>query len=306
MVLCVGEILADMIGSEKDGQFVYERKAGGAPFNAACGIANLGAKASFAGSVGNDLIGEFLIGFAKKRGLKNLYINKRTEENTTLAFVQLDNCGERSFCFYRKNTADYKLPRLSDQILQKADIVHIGSLMLSENEGYKYALRLAKRAKALKKIVSFDVNFRSDIFKDENAAKERYKKLLEIADVIKFSEEEIDIFGEEYIKEKLFDKLLCISLGGNGSEWRLNGKSGRVNSIKVNPVDTTGAGDAFFAGVLSGLDGTDKSRWTEEFLNEVFLKANVCGALTTLKKGAIDGLPDVSQVEDALKELKSN
>lgn len=306
MVLCVGEILADMIGSEKDGQFVYERKAGGAPFNVACGIANLGAKASFAGSVGNDLIGEFLIGFAKKRGLKNLYINKRTEENTTLAFVQLDNCGERSFCFYRKNTADYKLPRLSDQILQKADIVHIGSLMLSENEGYKYALRLAKRAKALKKIVSFDVNFRSDIFKDENAAKERYKKLLEIADVIKFSEEEIDIFGEEYIKEKLFDKLLCISLGGNGSEWRLNGKSGRVNSIKVNPVDTTGAGDAFFAGVLSGLDGTDKSRWTEEFLNEVFLKANVCGALTTLKKGAIDGLPDVSQVEDALKELKSN
>lgn len=65
MILCVGEILADMIGTEKDGSFYYERKAGGAPFNVACAAAKFGADTAFIGSVGDDLIGDFLIGFAK-------------------------------------------------------------------------------------------------------------------------------------------------------------------------------------------------------------------------------------------------
>ena len=46
MILCVGEILADMIGTEKDGSFYYERKAGGAPFNVACAAAKFGVSAS--------------------------------------------------------------------------------------------------------------------------------------------------------------------------------------------------------------------------------------------------------------------
>lgn len=304
MVLCVGEILADLIGTERDASFYYERKAGGAPFNVACGIKKFGGHAAFAGSVGDDLVGQFLVGFAAARGLDGLLIDKLPERNTTLAFVQLDTSGERSFCFYRKNTADYVLPEIPDEILNGADIVHIGSLMLSEESGYGYALRLAARAGALNKLVSFDVNYRTDIFRDVDTAKQRAEKLMEAADIIKLSEDETEIFGEEYLSMRLGEKLLCISRGGKGSEWRFGGRRGRVKSLKVEPVDTTGAGDAFFAGVLKGLDGTARQNWTDEFLDGVFAEANVCGALNTLGRGAIDFLPDRQQIDKALGNLR--
>lgn len=106
----------------------------------------------------------------------------------------------------------------------------------------------------------------------------------------------MQVFTESYIKSELAAKLVCISLGGNGSEWRYKGKSNRIPSIKVTPVDTTGAGDAFYGGVLSKLDKISPSRWTEETLDSAFAFANVCGALNTLGRGAIDCLPDLQTV----------
>ena len=74
MLLCVGEILADMIGEEKNGITTYERKAGGAPFNVACALKKFGADVKFVGSVGDDLIGTFLINYAKDFGMDTTYI----------------------------------------------------------------------------------------------------------------------------------------------------------------------------------------------------------------------------------------
>ena len=300
MILCIGEILADMIGTVKDGSVWYERKAGGAPFNVACAAKKFGAKVKFAGSVGNDLIGNFLINFAKAQNLDGLIINRDGKRNTTLAFVELDENGERSFCFYRKNTADYNLPYIPESEFAEADVVHIGSLMLSEKEGFEYAESVARRAKAQGKTVSFDINFRTDIFKDSESAVKIYKKIIDYADVVKFSEDEVGVFTENYINKELGEKLVCISLGGNGSEWRYKGKSNRVPAIKVKPVDTTGAGDAFYGGVLSRLDGIKQPLWTADALDEIFAFANVCGALNTLGRGAIDCLPDLQTVNRML------
>lgn len=293
MILCAGEILADMIGAERDGVFVYERKAGGAPFNVACAVKKFGVKSAFAGSVGDDIIGGFLKDFVKSVKLDGLCLESDAQRNTTLAFVQLDRHGERSFCFYRKNTADYRMPEIPDGLFDSADIVHIGSLMLSEDEGAAYAARLAKRASSAGKTVSFDVNFRTDIFKDKESAVSRYKTMLEAADIVKFSEDEVEIFGQDYIDGRLKEKLVCITFGGNGSEWRYLGRRNAVPSVKVKPVDTTGAGDAFYAGVLSRLDGLQKSEWTDGVLNHALKFGNVCGALNTLGRGAIDSLPDL-------------
>lgn len=295
MILCVGEILADMIGGVRDGGYVYERKAGGAPFNVACAAKRFGARVGFAGSVGDDLIGAFLEEFAEQRGLDRLILNRDPERNTTLAFVQLDEKGERSFCFYRKNTADYHLPEISDALLRETEIVHIGSLMLSEETGRKYAEQLAVRAHALGKTVSFDVNFRTDIFRDRESALAIYRGIIRHADIVKFSEDEVEIFGEEYL-ETLSDKLVCVTLGGAGSEWRRGGKREKVSTIPVKPVDTTGAGDAFYAGFLSRLDGVSKEEWTEGFLSDALLYGNICGALNTQGKGAIDSLPASERV----------
>lgn len=303
MILCAGEILADMIGAERDGVFVYERKAGGAPFNVACAVKKFGVKSAFAGSVGDDIIGGFLKDFVKSVKLDGLCLESDAQRNTTLAFVQLDRHGERSFCFYRKNTADYRMPEIPDGLFDSADIVHIGSLMLSEDEGAAYAERLAERARSAGKTVSFDVNFRTDIFKDKENAVSRYKTMLEAADIVKFSEDEVEIFGRDYIDGRLKDKLVCITLGGNGSEWRYLGRRNAVPSVKVKPVDTTGAGDAFYAGVLSRLDGLKKSEWTDGVLNHALKFGNVCGALNTLGRGAIDSLPDLGLIQKTLNGI---
>ncbi len=304
MILSVGEILVDMIGCERDGVFCYERKAGGAPFNVACAVKKFGGSSAFAGSVGDDLIGDFLKKFAASRKLDGLCISTEMEHNTTLAFVDIDASGERSFCFYRKSTADYRLPEIDDALFEKANIIHVGSLMLSEEVGRKYADELMKRARYGGKTVSFDVNYRTDIFRDTKSAIALYKRYIERADIVKLSEDEYEIFGAEYVNG-LKDKLICITLGSRGSKWKFGGREGSANTISVKPIDTTGAGDAFYAGLLKKLDGVDKSGYTDEFLNGALRYANVCGALNTLGHGAIDSLPDAATVDKYFNETQS-
>lgn len=295
MILCVGEILVDMIAQENNGSISYLRKAGGAPFNVACAISKFGIDSAFVGSVGDDTIGKFLCNFIKKQNLKDYLIEENKNRNTTLAFVDIDETGERSFCFYRKNTADYILPVISDEMLDASNIVHIGSLMLSHNEGIEYAKTLISRAHRKGKLVSFDINFRTDIFENIDQAVKVYKEILELADIVKFSEDEVEIFNEEYVNS-LKDKLVCISLGEKGSRYFYNELTNTLPSIKVKPVDTTGAGDAFYAGILSQIDGLTIKDYTKEKLDYAFLFGNICGALNTLGKGAIDNLPTKEEV----------
>ena len=295
MLLCIGEILADMIGEEKNGIITYERKAGGAPFNVACALKKFGASVKFVGSVGDDLIGDFLIKYAKDFGMDTTYIHQDLERNTTLAFVELNEEGDRSFCFYRKNTADYFMPKVSDELIKMADTVCIGSLMLSDAGCVEYALEIINRAHAFGKTVAFDVNYRTDIYRDNESAVKTYKKILAVADIVKFSEDEVETFTEEYV-DSLSDKLVLITLGKNGSEWRYNGEKNQIPTITVKPIDTTGAGDAFFAGALSILDKNVGNPLTAELLDDSLRFGNVAGALNTTGRGAIDNLPDLDTI----------
>ena len=295
MLVCIGEILADMIGEEKNGITTYERKAGGAPFNVACALKKFGADVKFVGSVGDDLIGRFLIKYAKDFGMDVTHIHEDKERNTTLAFVELNEEGERSFCFYRKNTADYFMPSVSDELIKAADIICIGSLMLADSDCVRYALDIIERAHAFGKTVAFDVNYRTDIYRDKESAVQTYKKILSVSDIVKFSEDEVETFTEDYVNS-LSDKLVLITLGKNGSEWRYKGKSNRMPTITVKPIDTTGAGDAFFAGALSVIDKNAGKPLTEQLLNDSLRFGNVAGALNTRGKGAIDNLPDLDTI----------
>ena len=288
-----------MIGEEKNGIVTYERKAGGAPFNVACALKKFGAEVKFVGSVGDDLIGKFLINYARDFGMDTTYIHQNTQRNTTLAFVELNEEGDRSFCFYRKNTADYDMPPLSDELIGMADIVCIGSLMLADEKCVEYALDIIDRAHSMGKTVAFDVNYRTDIYRDKESAVKTYKKILAKADIVKFSEDEAQTFTEEYV-DTLCDKLVLITLGKEGSEWRYAGKKNRVSTISVKPVDTTGAGDAFFAGALSVIDKNMGAPLSEQLLNDALRFGNIAGALNTTGRGAIDNLPDLDTVKKYL------
>lgn len=305
MVICVGEILADMIAQPSDGILTYGRYAGGAPFNVACGIAKLGGEAGFYGRVGDDLIGDFLISFAQ-RNLAYCNVKKLPDRNTTLAFVELDEEGDRHFCFYRKHTADYCFDEADiSEIVQKANIIYVGSLALSEACGRQFMDKLITAAKSAGKKICYDVNYRDDIFSDAQSAKKIYAKYIGAADIVKLSEEEVGLFSEkgnidDAVKELAGrDKLVFVTLGGKGSLYCLDGKVNRVGAISLRPVDTTGAGDAYFAGVLSVLDQKGA-----EAAYDAAKTGSICGSLTTLGKGAIDAFPAREEVQKLISMLK--
>jgi fructokinase len=309
MILCIGEILADMIGKHEQGTTVYERFAGGAPFNVAVGIANLGAEVGFIGAVGNDLIGKFLADFAAKKGLTYKDITIDPIHNTTLAFVENDSDGERSFCFYRKNTADYHIPLKSLEKIKDSNIIALGSLMLSEKEGIHVADKVLELTKKYNKILSFDVNYRDDIYASKEDAINISLKYVKEAKIVKFSEEEIELLSNEsnidlgVKKITNPNQLVLVTLGKNGSRYYFHNEKVDVPTISIRPIDTTGAGDAFYAGVLAGLDGKDIDSISKEELVNILKRANICGAMACQKKGAMSSLPTKFELEVFTRQI---
>lgn len=303
MILSIGEILVDIF-KEGNNKTVFP---GGAPFNLAANIASFKGDVSFYGAVGNDEYGRFLLDFAKTK-LPSNFIEIKDNRDTTEALVTLDN-GERSFRFIRDNGSDYLLDinKLKEIDLSKASIVHIGSLMLSYQKGrdffYEAIEYIHKNSKCL---ISFDVNYRDDIFKDEDTAKEIFIEAIKTADIVKFTEDELELLSQQKdvlngLKTLLNDKQVAVvTLGKEGSIFFSNEKYIKVSSYPLKPIDTTGAGDAFYSYFLyrldKGLDINDKDQ-----IIDALRKANVTGALATQKKGAIDVVPSLEEIEEFLK-----
>ena len=287
MILSIGEILADVI-VDNNGKQKY---CGGAPFNLIVNAKRSGATAGFIGKVGSDETGKFLIEETSKYNLDYLDIQTDNNRDTTLALVTLTD-GERDFKFVRNDTADYNIDFESIDFskYQNLKIIHLGSLMLSEKSGVELANKIVDKAKSLGVKLSFDVNFRTDIFKDEKSAIETYLPYIKKADIVKFSDDELLLFTGEKDVEKGAKKiaksgqLILVTLGKNGSFYYLDGASGYVATAPVTPIDTTGAGDAFYGTFLAQIENLD---YTDNNLKSAMKLANENGAKTTLFKGAI-------------------
>ena len=291
MILCLGELLADMVGEKAQSGMIFKSFCGGAPFNVAVNAKNSGAKVAFVGKVGDDPVGRFLISEAKKANLDYLDVQLDNVRNTTLAFVTLTD-GERDFAFYRHDTADFNtdFSKIDFDKYSDLNIVHLGSLMLSEKTGRDFAKKVVKQTRKLGKILSFDVNFRMDIYNGLQDAIKAYKPFVEAADILKFSDDEIKDFtgisdvdnaAQSLARE---NKLIVVTLGSEGSKYFYNGKTGVVPTQKVKPIDTTGAGDAFFGTLLACLEGKEM---TIENIESAMAKANESGAQATQFLGAV-------------------
>ena len=291
MILCIGEILADMVGEKTENGLKFNAFLGGAPFNVAVNARQAGAKVGFIGRVGKDVIGRFCLSEAEKYALDNLDVQEDNDRNTTIAFVTLTD-GERDFAFNRHDTADFNIEfdKIDFAKYENLNIVHLGSLMLSEKNGKNFAEKVVKKVKKLNLKLSFDLNFRTDIFGDFEKAKKAYKPYIESADILKFSDDELKLYtGIEDIDAAVKsvakkNQLLTITLGSRGSMYYYNGECGIVPTEKVKPVDTTGAGDAFFGTFLANIEGKDYSK---ENLVSAMEKANISGARATQFMGAI-------------------
>lgn len=290
MILSVGEILLDVYAKENSSSLDMNGKIGGAPFNVAANIARNGGNVSFYGAIGKDGFGSFLAKEAEAYPFKTLLLDE-TEYPTTLALVSLRN-GERSFSFLRGADFHLSSERLNDFSLNKGNIIHLGSLMLNEEEGARFFLKTRAFARKKGVYLSLDINIRPTLFENQNEARYVFEEVCSCVDFLKASEEDLEFLGmspkelkNRYMKEK---SILFVSRSSNGSDVYIGNEHHSVPSKKIDVLDSTGAGDAFFARILLELDCCfDPYSLSIENWKEILMKANEDGANACLHQGAL-------------------
>ncbi|UKS27888.1 PfkB family carbohydrate kinase [Paenibacillus sp. HWE-109] len=309
-VVALGEYLIDFTpyGRSKAGQPLFERNPGGAPVNVVAALAKLGKKTGFIGKVGNDPFGVYLRDALLHVGVSDKGLVATEEAHTTMAFVQLDSDGDRSFHFARNPGADQLLraDELNLSMLAETRIFHFGSISMTTEPAYTATLKAVQVAKECGALITYDPNWRPSLWRDEEHALEVIHVGLSLADVVKVSEEELFFLTDEQDLEKaarhLVEQygltLLLVTAGGAGSFYQMKDWWGKMESFHVQTVDTTGAGDAFFGALLfEVLDlGKPLQVWQEEDLQEVLRFANAAGALATTRKGAIPSLGTLEEI----------
>jgi fructokinase len=314
-VTAVGELLIDFTpaGKSESGEVQFERNPGGAPANVLAALAKLGKKTAFIGKVGNDQFGHYLHSVLGKNNINTKGLVFSNETNTTLAFVHLDEQGDRSFSFYRNPGADMMLKEqeVNLELLEHTRIFHFGSVSMTHEPAVSATLMAIKYAKEKGHLISFDPNLRVNLWESLSHAKAMFNVGLQYANVLKISEEELEFIsgskdpqtGTDYIYKRYHTELIFVTMGAEGCYFRLGEKVGKCSGYKVESIDTTGAGDAFLAGILYQILENNRllSNLSLEDVEQMVSFANAVGALATTKKGAIPAMPSVEEI-NALRD----
>lgn len=311
-VVALGEILIDFteVGKNDQGITLFAQNPGGAPGNVCVALNRLGSDSAFVGKVGTDMHGDYLRKVLDQEGVDTSNLISDDDYFTTLAFVTLED-GERKFSFARKPGADTQIrfEEIDPELIKNARIFHVGSLSLTDEPARDATNRAVKLARDNGVLVSYDPNYRASLWPSEEKAIEEMRSLLPLADIVKISDEEIELITDtkdldEAVK-RLHDQgvgLVVITLGANGA-LASNGKNKViVEGFKSNVVDTTGAGDSFLAGILHQIvqRGVALDQLSEKDLEEAVRYANATAALTVQKLGAIPALPTDEQVSELI------
>ena len=311
-VTCFGELLIDMI-SANTGSLVdsdgFIKKFGGAPGNTASGLSKLGAPVSFIGKVGADPFGLFLKDSLNLNGVDTKGLVMSKTDRTTLAFVSLTASGERDFYFY-KGAHDTILPS-EVSLPTNTAIFHFGSLTQISVNANKTTEKLMSDAKKQNAIISYDPNIRESLWGDLDRARLIILDTAKKVNMLKVNEVEAQLLSGEadvpMTAKKLYTTnldILVITHGEKGCYYKTAKYEGAIPAIKVDVVDTTGAGDAFNAGFIYGLYkiGKRANELSKESLERILTRAVVIGSLTTTKKGAVTAFPTVKEIATYIKE----
>lgn len=305
----IGEMVIDFIPGSEPASYI--RKAGGAPANVAIAAAKNGLRSAMCCKVGDDDFGRFLMDTLTEYNVEAACPELCSEAVTTMAFVTLAENGERRFTFARKPGADMLLSEADVKEADVADsaIIHAGSCSLSAHPEADATVKAMRLGHEHGKLVSFDVNYRNLMWNDDVAACTRaVKDVLKYVDLLKISEEEVDMMGGEAAIPSLMLEngitLVVQTLGSEGARAYFGGTSFDVPGRHVKAIDATGAGDAFWGAFLSKLrlSGVEKaSDLTEEIIRQAMDYGNVSGCICVQQKGAIAAIPTREQIEAYMK-----
>lgn len=301
----LGDAVVDLI---PEGANAYLRCAGGAPANVAVGIARLGGTTGFIGRVGDDPLGRFMLQTLQQENVCTQHMSLDPQQRTSTVIVEL-NEGERSFTFMVNPSADQFLDLSDLPHFNSNDWLHCCSIALINEPSRSTTFEAIHRIKAEGGFFSFDPNLRESLWKSSAEMKSVVNQVVALADVLKFSEEELVFLTDSKdlseatskLAKRYPEKLIIVTLGKLGATYYLQGESELVSCKPLIPVDTTGAGDAFVSGLLFGISQVENWK-NSTALMQIIKQANACGALATTAKGAMSALPNKQQLDAFLAE----
>lgn len=268
-LLSVGELLADFIGHHVSSSLFdspdFRRYQGGSPANMAANMARLGNATAMVACVGNDNIGRYLIQQVSEAGVDPQHIATDPLAPTSIVIVSR-TAGTPDFIAYRTADCQIESAQLPDSLLAQATIFHTTCFALSRQPAQGAIVDAARRAQAAGCQVSIDANYAPSIWPDRHYARRILGAYCASGAFVKLSEDDAArIYGEvRPIETILADfhemgaTLICLTLGAEGSLVSYEGgmKQVRIPGQKLDVVDATGAGDAYWAGFLTAyIDG---------------------------------------------------
>jgi fructokinase len=299
-VVSLGELLIDMVPlPAPPGALNFAAKPGGAPGNAAVGLAKLGRSAAMLSKVGDDAFGRLLTSTIAKAGASVEAIVVSPTHLTGVAVVTLDAEGDRDFLFYRQDCADvnYAPDDVRADLIGSARILHVNSLVLASPvsaSAQRHAMALAQAAGVL---ISVDPNLRPLLWENREAMIAAAREVVAVANILKIGEDELQIITgiadtDAALKTLWHDglRVVAITRGAGGATILTRAASVSVPGIAVKVVDTTGCGDSFMAAFLTGLLDSEMDLSADN-LAAIGRFACAAGAITATAPGGMDAMP---------------
>lgn len=314
-VAALGELLIDFtcLSTDTDGYPTMAAHPGGAPANYLAALTKFGAKTAMIGKVGSDAFGRLLIKTLKGAGIDTRGMLVSDDVFTTLAFVTLDDSGDREFSFARKPGADTQLrfDEIDLSVIDASKVLHFGTLSMTNEPARDATYKAVEYAAGHGKLISFDPNLRKPLWDDLDEAKRQMLWGLRHADVVKISDEETEFLfslapeeAAKHIINSFGVRLVYVTCGAEGCFYRTKTASGFVKALSGIAVkDTTGAGDIFGGSAMYGLlrAGGVPEKLTAEELENIVSFACASAGLSTTKAGGISSVPELIEVEAAMK-----
>lgn len=309
-VTALGEVLIDFAPVNSDEEYpVMAAKPGGAPANFLSALTKYGCKTAFIGKVGNDKFGSLLTKTLEASGIDTDGVIVDDEKFTTLAFVTLDENGDREFSFARKPGADTCIAwdEVKCEIIENSRVFHFGTLSLTDEPARTALVRSVEYAKKCGCLITFDPNLRKPLWRSLESAKKAILWGLGEADVVKISDDEVEfVFGVGVSYEEAAEKLLSefnisfamITMGAKGAYIANKNGGVFVPTPPADTIDTTGAGDIFGGSAVSEIirSGKDPSDITKDGLYKIAVFASSAASLSTEISGGIPSIPSREKI----------
>ncbi len=306
-VLVYGDAFVDYIANDKTNTS-FTTFLGGATVNVAAGISRIGAPSALITITGDDETSEFVRSEISKEGVNIDYSIIVPEKRVSGVYVHLTEECERVFKDYVDETPDLQVEphQLNEEAFKRASIFNVCSGTMFHPTALATTRKGVELAKEKGAIIAIDANIRPLRWSSEENCRETIISFFEDAHILKLTDEELFFLtqtdnlqdGIEILNQYLVP-IVLITVGADGAYAVLNGEVIHVPTERVEAVDTTGAGDAFMAGVLRTVHYNGLPTTQDELIKCVSF-GNKLGAFAATKAGALSALPKLVEVNQWL------